>query len=233
MSPASSVTTLTSLPQDSPFQSLPGQQLPTVAVPAAPSRGQEPQSPQRVINRQRVVPCWLSWRPSASERKKGGNSVLGAPSPDSPCFEPRLQPFSQTQLGSWELSRSVPTQTQLKDGFVLPTGPGAPGRQREGVLRTQHGPRRSAHPRATARCLLMNECGGRRGTSPLPEQPLHAEKGGSALRVQWDPVKQFPSQPLVGYQLAGDITLSSPDRIQCGAHCAWTPGLGPCTPWES
>lgn len=50
------------------------------------------------------------------------------------------------------------------------------------------------------------------------------------LRVQWDPVKQFPSQPLVGYQLAGDITLSSPDRIQCGAHCAWTPGPDPCTP---
>ena len=63
------------------FQSLPGQQLPTVAVPAAPSRGQEPQSPSVSSARRPVVPCWLSWHPSASEKKKGGNSVLGEPSP--------------------------------------------------------------------------------------------------------------------------------------------------------
>ena len=56
------------------------------------------------------------------------------------------------------------------------------------MLRTQHrAAKKRAHPRATVRCLLMNECGGRRGTSPLPEQPLHAEK--AALRSGYNGIR--------------------------------------------
>lgn len=87
-------------------RSLPGAQLPTAAGPAAPGRGRAPPAPQR---RGRAASGTLPAL-SASQRlrKKGGRDpcLRGRLPPGSPSFSPRLQPFSQTQLGSWELSRS-------------------------------------------------------------------------------------------------------------------------------
>lgn len=100
------------LPPPSPPRlprSLPGQQLPTAG--RAPSRGHDPRRPEAPASRayskaaNGTLPALLA---SQRLRKKGGRDPRprGRLPPGLPCFSPRLQPFSQTQLGSRELSRS-------------------------------------------------------------------------------------------------------------------------------
>ena len=124
-------------------------------------------------------------------RKKEGRHPRprGRLPPVSPCFAPRLQPFSQTLLGSRELSRSCshPDPT-WRTGLIFTYWPGSSGEAAGGrAANPAPGPKKHAHPRATSRCHLMKECGGRRGTSPLPEQPPHAEK--AALRSGYNGIR--------------------------------------------
>lgn len=178
-------------------RSLPDQQLPKAAGPAAPSRGHDRPPPRRPTGAASgarskaasgTLPALLA---SQRLRKKGGRDPCprGRLPPGSPCFSPRLQPFSQTQLGSRELSRSRshPDPT-WRTGLIFTYWPwgseeAAGGRAANPAL----GPKKRAHPRATARCYLMNECGERGGTSPLPEQPLHA--GKAALRSGYNGIR--------------------------------------------
>lgn len=87
----------------------PGHQLPTAAVPAARRRGHDPRAPAPGDCSGAGVPGTLP-APWASERlsKKGRRDPhpLGRLPLGSPRSAPRLQPFSQIQLGSRELSRS-------------------------------------------------------------------------------------------------------------------------------
>lgn len=87
----------------------PGHQLPTAAERAARRRGHDPRAPAPGDCSGAGVPGTLP-APWASERlsKKGRRDPhpLGRLPLGSPRSAPRLQPFSQIQLGSRELSRS-------------------------------------------------------------------------------------------------------------------------------